>query len=214
MVQRFLDAYLQIADLVLIADGGSDDYTKAIASSYDRVQIRDFKEKQFGTDNPTIWGNPEDKHINFLIDWAQSFHPDWIIMDDCDSIPSRPLLRTARKALLESEALVAKVRRWYMWGWDEHFPDMAKPGLGVWAWRSNTLRAEAPHARHFSFVPDPDDLPSIEFDTPSILLHNSWPNKIDSWIEKQRFYEAFGFPQHYPPSSCGPLARIPTWAKE
>lgn len=213
-MQRFLDAYLQISDLVLIADGGSNDLTKAIAQSYDRVFVRDFQGRQQGTDNPTVWANPEAEHINFLIDWAQTLKPTWILMDDCDSIPSAPLLRTARKQLLESDHSVARVRRWYMWGWEHHFPDMAKPGLGVWGWRANTLRTVSPHLRHFEFDPNPDALPSVDFDTPSVLLHNSWPKKIDSWLEKQRFYEAFGFAQKYPPASCGPLEELPRWARE
>jgi len=71
------------ADQILIADGGSKDNTIQIARRFSNVKVRKFSERISKTDGE-LWRNPHGRHINFMIDWAESSEADWIIFDDAD----------------------------------------------------------------------------------------------------------------------------------
>jgi hypothetical protein len=135
-IARFCKSY-SWADKILVADGGSMDDTVSIAQTFPNVEVRLFDEWVYG-DNGTK-RNPEGRHINFLINWANEIGCDWMTLEDCDCFPSKKLQESARTFFdftERSELLCIKLQRVYLYGKDQWF-SKNKTNIN-WAWKPET----------------------------------------------------------------------------
>ena len=211
MIGRFCRAY-QWADHILVADGGSLDRTVDIATSFPNVRTRNFFQVVQSPNG--FYHNPDGLHSNFLIEWAKEFSPDWIIFDDCDSIPTLRLQEDARSILELVEWNCVFVRRFYVWiDGKSHFPAL-DVGASMWAWKPANLHVRANKANDFHPVLNP--LPAeYEFtcmlNDPYRLLHYSWRSE-EQIQRKLAMYKDFGIAMQHPLESCGELAALPEWA--
>lgn len=233
-IGRFCNAYQNIADAILVADGGSIDNTVNIALDFPRVRVRRFPE-QFITKNDTIL-NPQGEHVNFLIDWAIDIGAEWIIFDDCDCVPNFVLRQNGRDLFKGTKNLALYTRRIYFWGFDKIFPEMhgagdraeetaekeAEFGLPIWtslwAWQPRAdIRADEDDPWHLTMMShDPGQAEQIRrsalhLDFPYCLLHFSWQTpklaaaKIDNYRSSGQQPEAKS-----PLDWAGPMAD-PRW---
>jgi len=216
-IGNFCHSYKNIADKVLVADGGSTDNTVQIAKSFPNVEVRDFKKrvKLF----KSYWRNPHGEHINFLIDWAIDEGADWIIFDDCDCLPNYALKNDARTIFKITEHDFVFVTRLYLWGTDKHFPKMAKitgdwtPSL--WAWRANLdFRASETDPLRHEFTLDISKVDKENLMPPYCLLHYFVPTpEIAS--RKLQWYRESGQHLGMKPQleTGGELSPLPEWAR-
>lgn len=222
-IVRFCTSYSDV-DKILIADGGSTDRTKELASKFDNVSIRDFPERVML--NNGYFHNPEAEHINFLIGWANEYNPDWIIFSDCDCVPNK-LLRTEIREILKSRDLdIVFVAPIFIYGdcykgyW---FPLLSNPNnipdhweTLLWAWR--------PKSRIFAVRPNGTDIVHYEFRCadgiisnnkihniypPKCILHFDWGS--DEIVERKitRYRKSGLIPnQKYPKEFGGRLEKL------
>ena len=122
----------------LVADGGSTDDTVSIAKTFPNVEVRLFDTIVYG-DNGTF-RNPEGKHINFLINWANEIGCDWMTFEDCDSFPTKKLQEAGKQLFVEAEELgqkCIKLQRIYLYGENQWF---VKNQTNInWAWKPETM---------------------------------------------------------------------------
>ncbi len=188
-IQTFCQAY-GFSDLILVADGGSTDRTVELAEQFSYVKVRPFKYRVHLPDGSFY--NPEPKHFNFLLTWAEVERADWIIYDDCDSRPGRSLRRDARKILAGTYEGTVLVNRVYMWGQEQFFPDLTTGG-GPWAWRpGRSIRANESKDNFFeTTVPIVESGLTLTY-PPYMLIHNFHPDKEQSMNERIKKYQNWG----------------------
>ena len=209
-IERFCEEYSKISDVILIADGGSTDKTIELAQAFDKVRVEHFREKVYKED---IWRNPHGEHINFMIDWAKGAGAEWIIFDDCDSVPNKHLKEVIPPEFNSPGISIIKVRRLYLYKDGEYFPRMSRAGEGLWAWRTNVnIRAseEDPWSHHIEI---PRDIGTASIIEPRVLLHYSWPD--DEEIQRKAAFYKIAKDMEidwHPITFGGGLAPIPEWA--
>lgn len=212
-IGRFCNAYQNIADEILVADGGSEDNTMELARGYPKVLVDSFL-PQFETKDGG-WLNPQGKHVNFLIDWAVEREADWIIFDDCDCVPNYKIREDARGVFESIEERAIYTRRIYFMG-DQIFPELHGGGkmeaearrrehsLGVpawtslWAWRPSAgVRADEGDPWHLTMMShdkqkaDSMRRDAYHLDFPYCLLHFSWRDREHA-LEKVGTYRSSG----------------------
>ncbi|MCK5346821.1 MAG: hypothetical protein KAR20_25610, partial [Candidatus Heimdallarchaeota archaeon] len=177
------------ADLILLADGGSVDDTIKIAKEFPNVKIRMFL--PFVKLAEGHVRNPDWKHINFLIEWAEEEGADWIQFEDCDTNPNYLLARDARMLMEFAEAPVVKAVQMFLWENNQYFPDMGHPNkapiwqAGIWAWKPELgLRAWGAMP-HYHFKNGEADVmydftkeASIDLMPPYCRLHSCWEDPV------------------------------------
>jgi glycosyltransferase involved in cell wall biosynthesis len=174
-IARYCETHQDIADEIFIADGGSEDKTIEIAKTYPNVKIKPFTERMELENG--LWRNPDWKHINFLIEWAESENPDWIIFNDCDTTPNKELQKDTRTLLEETDKSIVMTVSLFLFGEGLHFPHLAKPGKhieyqpGMWGWRrSEQIRAVGETlVPHFLFARAANLENSLDFDKEDCL---------------------------------------------
>lgn len=215
-IARFCRAY-SFSDSILIADGGSDDKTIAIARTFPNVEVRHYTEKVFGQND--IWRNPEGRHINFLIDWAKEVGSDWTIFDDCDSFPVIGLQKIARtlfEGIDKTNKIGIRAHHIYMYGKDMWFPQMNKNIGFIWAWRTR-CKIHADNKEDWGIIyldfPVHDECFPVEY--PYALLHDYCPD-VETVERKLNFYNGSGKMSHtvHPLDICGELAPLEFWMKD
>lgn len=215
---RFLWGYDWV-DRILVADGGSTDGSQEFLSSHPLVSLADYTVE---VTHPTsgLVRNPEGKHINFLLDWAESEGADWVILDDADSTPNWYLRSRGREIFSSSRADTVWAFRMYLWGTEKWFPGLTGNSYypedkwsSLWAWRSGLVRWNEDDP----FKMELED-PYLEWASREILRY---PVSLLHYFcltpeiaeRKQMFYngtlEGGMKPQL---ESCGPLEDLPTWA--
>lgn len=210
-ITRFCWNYQQISDVILICDGGSDDRTVQLASKFSKVVVEPFQEQ---VRRGNVWRNPHGRHLNFMFDWAIQNGAEWIIYDDCDSIPNATLKRLL-PGFMELQAEVLKVKRLYTYKNDGYFPQMSDAGYAKWAWRAElSVRAseDDPWAHEMIFPPTGRELTLFE---PCCLLHYSYPSD-EEIARKAEFYKvAKSMPDDLdwePLEFGGEIEPLPEWA--
>ena len=208
-IDRFCQSY-QWADAILIADGGSTDKTVQKALAYPNVQVKRFREQvcQNG-----YWRNPHGRHINFMIDWAKSKLADWIIFDDCDCVPTTALQEQARIILEAISENVVMLYRLYVWGNDQYFPEMNKPGQSLYAWRAS-VSVRASEDDPWQHTMEWPDCTELRLEQPLCCLHYYCPD--EKTVERKlEFYRKSGEQKNaaHPLKVNGPLEELPEWAK-
>jgi glycosyltransferase involved in cell wall biosynthesis len=208
------------ADLILVGDGGSEDKTIEIAEQFPNVKVRAFTETVELEGGHTR--NPDWKHINFLIEWAEEEGADWIQFEDCDTNPNYLLRKDARKIMEQAEHAVIKAVQMFLWENNQYFPDMARPNnarywqAGVWAWKSELkLRTwgEMPHFHFKSLVYGEEDVmydfskeACVDIFPPYCRLHTCWEDPVATKAHAKMYRDSGLITEAYFPT---PFAGIP-----
>ena len=181
IIGRYCEAYQKIADVILIADGGSTDKTVEVALSYPKVEVVRFTHQMDANNDIQI--NPQGQHVNFLFAAAIRRGADWITFDDSDCVPNFMLQNDARRFMTEAMEDAVFLRRVYFWGDDHIFPKLHAPNTSLWAFRSHMpIKADESDPWHLTMKLEPHknltplrpEAKHIEF--PHCLLHFSWPS--------------------------------------
>lgn len=217
-IARFCQDYINMGvDHILVADGGSEDDTKAIAQEFDTVSVRDFPERVYGKNG--LWRNPEGKHLNALLDWAKEIESDWLIIDDCDSFPTRNLQLEGRHLLRYADSLnktCLLAHHIYLYGKNQWFPDQNKNTGFMWAWRVDSpLRAR--DSEEWGIIWDnlPPMTDCFTLNYPLSLLHDYCPDP-ETVERKLKFYNENGMmsPTLHPLEWGGKLENIHEWMQD
>lgn len=224
-IERFCWSY-QDADMILVADGGSVDDTVETAKRFSNVKVRNFTE-EIQMENGYTRNNDSD-HTNFLIQWAKEEQADYVLNDDCDSVPNYLLRKDFRQIVEETDADYLMAVRIYMWKSEQHFPYMAKPGkdnkdweASLWGWRGNqdlktvnvppafTFQIGNRHVYDFR-----NDAKTREIFPPHCLLHYSWRSSEQVDAKIQRYRESGLIPSMmHPLQFAGPLEELEDWMR-
>jgi len=211
-IELFCEEHSKISDIILISDGGSEDRTIELAEKFDKVHVESFEKRVYRGD---VWRNPHGLHINSMIDWAIENGAEWIIYDDCDSVPNKYMKENLPIYMSNPAYDTIMVRRLYLYKDEGHFPAMAEVGFAIWAWMAHLeVRAseENPWHHHMEFDRRGK---SARLEFPSCLMHYSWPD--DEEIErKASFYRvAKKIPDRqiwHPTQFGGKIEPVPAWA--
>lgn len=228
-IGQFVEAYQSWVDYILIADGGSEDNTLSVVRGlmevYDNVLLRHFDERDYVREG--AWRNPEGRHINFLLDWAEELKVDWVIFDDCDCRPNYLVKKEGREIIENCQEPLILITRLYLWkGTGKHLSHLAQPAKegvwepSLWAWRLDTgLRADNNINWDISFNLHIDDFPQRRLLPPYCLLHSPWPDEAEinrKMLFYNKGYWADGNPRrfNYPLMGESQLSDLPAWARE
>ena len=216
-IGRFCIAYRECADLILVADGGSEDHTIAIAKCFKNVKVRNFTERLEFPGG--LWRNPHGKHMNFMFNWAVEEGADWIIFDDCDAVPTAALQKNLREIFENATYPTIWLYRLYIYGKDKYFPRMNDPGKSIYAWKPETGIMASEEKMFFCYLNNVPALTSphrVVLEPPLCSLHYFCPT--DEIVRaKMDFYKSIGecpAAARHPTEYGGPLADLPEWAHE
>ena len=226
-IDRFCQGY-NWTDAILVADGGSTDDTVEKARAHSNVQVRSFKER---VERNGVWRNPEGRHINFLLEWAEGEKADWVLMDDCDSTPNTIMRNNARGIIETCRADSVWMYRVYLYGTDKWFPQLTGYTIppepehdwhGLWGWQPKPwIRWReldgwifAPIEGIFNeWQGQPRQLSRCLIDYPNCLLHYFCLDEEETQRKFDFYRESTGSKGMKHPSECnGPLEDLPEWA--
>jgi len=211
-IPRFLNGY-SFADKIIVSDGGSTDNSVALLSENERVSLLHFDEVE--TVNGERW-NPDNSHIQFVIDAGKAENPDWLILDDMDDVPNFSLKKIARDVLWTCEFPQVNAFRLYMWGDDQYFPKMNNNFdmlyTSLWAWKPSEIDIHTDMTKRHGTILGTKDTEAFRLNIPMCLLHKSWhPDTIDKKVE---WYNKIGLPTSHPLKFAGVPEKLPGWATE
>lgn len=208
-IERFLRQY-DFADLIVISDGGSTDGSVEYLEGRSKIELHHYGNYEICYGHR--W-NPDAMHMNYVINRAKEHDPDWLILDDMDSVPNH-LLRKDARTLLETCVLTqVNAFRLYMWGENEYFPfmnrDFHPDYRSLWAWKPKEIDIQADESiRHGTIVGTTSE--NCGIDIPYCLLHYSWhPRTIQAKVDR---YNELGLPMQHPLEFAGSPKPVPDWA--
>jgi len=198
-IERFCREYSHISDAILIVDGGSQDRTVEIALGFQKVLVAGYLDRVY-RDN--VWRNPHGLHLNRMFEWAKNLGAEWIIYDDCDSLPNYHLKENLYIHTSNPDCYMVGVRRLYLYKDEGYFPALNTPnGFAKWAWRTSlpVVADETDPWQHTMKFPKQDKknpywLQTMEF--PSCLLHYSFPDDVEIQRKKKFYTVAKKIPKH------------------
>lgn len=217
---RNIDRYCRwndFCDLILVADGGSEDDTIERARKHKNVRVREFKER-IELSNGSFM-NPEPAHFNFLIDWAEDEGAGWIILTGCDEWPNKALYKDARyifRKAHDADYSGIAICRLYMWNDDQYFPKINEAGPALWTWSTKKIRIRCDENTTTFFdaiMPGPDLSDIMHVCPPNAIMHYFSGDEITP--ARMERYEAWGHPQVHPLEWIyAPPEPLPDWARE
>lgn len=210
-IERFMRGY-DFADQIVISDGGSTDNSVELLAQYPKVTVVHFDQYE---EKNGIRFNPDNPHINFVLNKAKELEPSWLIFDDMDCVPNHFLQEQARKTLFDCYLPEIDAFRLYLWNDNQYFPDMNKnfsPAYrSLWAWRPADIDIHADENQWHGTIVGATGY-NLGLDIPLCLLHKSWnENTIDAKIVK---YKLFGIDMEHPFQFAGNPTELPEWAHE
>lgn len=223
-IRQWCESYSEFADILLVADGGSEDNTVKIASEYPKVKIRKYDKKVYLADGS--WRNPDGDHIQFLVDWATELGGDWIVHQDIDQRPNKLLKQDVRDILLTIDGDYLQVTQIFLWGKDQYFPLLSCPGgvwmQGLWAWRLSTNLKIIDKMPHYMFSIDgqePTDINKIgrqvNIQPPYCFMHYGWQTEEET-ENHVKYYRNTGLipDMAHPLNFAGSPAPLLEWMEE
>lgn len=210
-IERFLRGY-DFADIIVASDGGSTDDSVSMLKQNPKVDLVHFPEHKIINGE---YFNPDNPHINFVLNRAKEHKPDWIIFDDLDDVPNYILRDNARYLLENCSKSQVNAFRLYMWGDDQFFPQMNDyfnpVYTSLWAWKPDKLDIRANEKEwHGTIVGLSKDPCNVEI--PMCLLHKSWhPETVDAKVER---YRKVGIQTSNPLKFAGLPQPLPEFAHE
>lgn len=214
-IERYCRVYSRIANKIVICDGGSTDRTVELAKRFPKTDVVHFDGLMDFDGHP--W-TPLGEHHNFAYEAAVKHEPDWIITDECDSLPTKALQDVARFALATSDRDVIGVGRVYILGKDRYFPALSLKGYFGWAHRPEYVDGHYRDTTHLGIprpeFPHPNTGLWNNLDEPFALLHYGWPDE-ETVLEKTARYRASGSLPPYGtpiPLNAGKIIDLPGWA--
>lgn len=210
-IPRFLRCY-DWADKILISDGGSVDRSVELLTANPKVELRHFTETEFV--NGETW-NPDNPHINFIINEAKKLDPDWIVMDDMDDVPNKILQDNARGIFETTNKPQINAFRLYLWGDEGFFPHMNRnfdPAYASrWAWNPRKIHIYADETmRHGTILGATSNYEFV--DVPNCLLHRTWiPETVQAKVDR---YNRLNLPTGHPFEFAGEVVPLPEWARD
>ncbi len=212
-IARFMRGY-DFADEIVVSDGGSTDDSVSLLESYPKVRLFHFPEQE--TVNGETW-NPDNPHINFVLNKAKELEPDWLIFDDMDCVPNVEIKHAIHWIFKNAGKDSSQINafRLYLWGDDKFFPKMNNDFdmnyASLWAWKPKEINIYADETvRHGTLMGLSEN--KISLHTPMCLLHKSYgPDTIGA---KMARYNALGLRMENPLETNGELSDLPEWAHE
>ena len=212
-IERYCEVYSRFANKIVICDGGSTDRTVAIASRFKKVRVVHFEELM---DFDGIPWNPKGKQHNFGYAAAMEDDPDWIIADECDSIPTLALQESARSLMEMSTLDVLGFMRIYVLGADRFFPRLGFEGLFGWAHRPSTIDGRYLEDSYKGLARPRFPEPNLwhNFSPPHGLLHYGWPDEETVAFKTKRYRATGSLPSYGTaiPEYAGQAMPLPEWA--
>ena len=212
-IERYCEVYSRFADTIVICDGGSTDRTIELTRNFPKVRVVHFEELM---DFDGIPWNPKGRQYNYGLAVALKLNPSWMIIDECDSVPTVALQESVRSLMLETSSGVIGVMRIYLLGEDKFYPSLSLSGYYGWAFRPEEVDASYDESTVIAHqrlnFPRPSAWRNI--DAPRGLLHYGWPDEETAALKTKR-YRAIGRlpPQGTAiPSDAGEPAPLPEWA--
>ena len=202
-IEKFCQSYQNIADTILVADGGSSDNTVLLAESIPKTKVIHYDNKVECRNG--IFRNPDGPHIQFLVDSARDMGADWIIFQDTDMRPNKYLKETGRELFAymdEQKKDFLLLTQIFLWQDQWYFPNMSKQGnrwmQGLWAWRANINLKIIDKMPHFEFSYDGQHSIDINktgrqlaIQPPACYLHYGWESK-EKTDEHVEYYKKSG----------------------
>lgn len=208
-----IESYHDWVDEILLADGGSYDNTINIALEYPKISVRGFHEVYYRENGSAR--NHEGRHLNFLFDWAKNIGADWIIHDDCDSIPNKNLKRDGRSIIESTQKEIVCVCRLYVYGKDQHFHKMAfmkdRWETSLWAWRAGIIHAEDTQ-RHF-MIENIEKFSRLDLLPPDYCIRHHFAPDEETIMRKVEDYKLEAPTAVHPRITYGEPEPLPEWAK-
>ncbi len=216
-IERYCQVYERFVDTMVICDGGSTDNTVKLAKQFPKVDVVHFdKLIDFGG----IPSNPLEEIHNFAYKATKKHNPDWIVTDECDSLPTFVLQKSIREILEGAVKDIIGVTRVYIVGNDEYFPALSMKGFFGWAHRPDKVNGHY-GGNKFAGIPRPDfPHPDTELwrelEPPLSLLHYGWPDKETVAFKTKRYKANGALPPHESasaiPLNAGKSFMLPGWA--
>ncbi len=214
-IERYCEVYSRFVDSIIICDGGSTDQTVELARRFKKVQVVRFGEVKSYSGFP--W-NHKGKQHNCAYKATKKLNPDWIITDECDSIPTLALQKGARALMKAGTKDVIGVRRLYIIGEDKYFTKLSKPThFFGWAHRPDKIAggyrtSKQTGIRRPAFTKPPTWL---KVPDPHALLHYGWPDEETIEFKTKRYRAVGVLPPHGNaiPGTAGTPVPLPEWAK-
>jgi len=217
-LERFVRAYHDWVDYIFIQDDESDDrdYLLDVFSKYEKTILSFYKGERII--RRTVTRAYHHIQLNQLINLAEWVESDWIIMDDCDSIPNKHFRDDGREIIESCEKDAIYLTRINFYKDGRHFPEFSSPGGNpgycLYAWRGDKGFKFLDNGFHGQKFNPLEDEQKCKIGPPYVTLHYPWPDDEAITMKRKRYTEIYGFEYSNfdPLNFAGKLEKPPEYA--